>query len=113
VLRPVVRASLAGESESGDMTLDATNRRGKRIRCRTRLTTAELAALPGVRDARRLPNDEIEIVAAAAEPVVRLLLSRDPDLSGLDVRGAGLEEAFLALTGSDHFPEKNEKEVAA
>jgi ABC-2 type transport system ATP-binding protein len=86
---------------------------GKRIRCRTRLTPAELAALPGVRDARRLPGEsgEVEIVAAAAEPVVRLLLSRDPDLSGLDVRGAGLEEAFLALTGGDH--QEMEKEVAA
>jgi ABC-2 type transport system ATP-binding protein len=84
---------------------------GKRIRCRTRLTTAELAALPGVRDVRRL-GDEIEIAAAAAEPVVRLLLARDPDLSALDVRGAGLEEAFLALTGNEDQG-KADKEVAA
>jgi len=88
---------------------------GKRIRCRTRLTTAELAALPGVREARRLADDEVELLATAAEPVVRLLFARDPDLSGLDVRGAGLEEAFLALTRGDRSPEseKNEKEVAA
>jgi ABC-2 type transport system ATP-binding protein len=85
---------------------------GKRIRCRTRLAAAEIAALPGVREVRRLPNDEVEIVASAAEPVVLMLFSRDPELSGLDVRGAGLEEAFLALTG-DHSPEKNEREVAA
>jgi ABC-2 type transport system ATP-binding protein len=84
---------------------------GKRIRCRTRLTTAELAALPGVRDVRR-SGDEIEIAAAAAEPVVRLLLARDPDLSALDVRGAGLEEAFLALTGNEDQG-KADKEVAA
>jgi ABC-2 type transport system ATP-binding protein len=84
---------------------------GKRIRCRTQLTTAELAALPGVRDVRRL-GDEIEIAAAAAEPVVRLLLARDPDLSALDVRGAGLEEAFLALTGNEDQG-KADKEVAA
>jgi ABC-2 type transport system ATP-binding protein len=88
---------------------------GKRIRCRTRLSLAELTALPGVRDARRPDNlspdneEEVEILAAEAEPVVRELLSRDPGLSGLDVRGAGLEEAFLALTGHHN----TEMEVAA
>jgi ABC-2 type transport system ATP-binding protein len=83
---------------------------GKRIRCRTRLTLAELAALPGVRDARRLAEDT-EILAAEAEPVVRELLARDPSVSGLDIRGAGLEEAFLALTS--HEQDNPEKEVAA
>jgi hypothetical protein len=29
---------------------------------------------------------------------VRELLAQDPQLSGLEVTGAGLEEAFLALT---------------
>jgi len=86
---------------------------GKRIRCRTRLSLAELAALPGVRDARRTAlsgdKDEAEILAAEAETVVRELLARDPGLSGLDVRGAGLEEAFLALTGNHQI----ETEVAA
>jgi ABC-2 type transport system ATP-binding protein len=81
---------------------------GKRVRCRTRLTLAELAALPGVREARLL-GEESEILAAEAEPVVRELLARDPGLSGLDVRGAGLEEAFLALTKND----KEKAEVAA
>jgi ABC-2 type transport system ATP-binding protein len=86
---------------------------GKRIRCRTRLSLAELAALPGVRDARRPNNlDEAEILAAEAEPVVRELLARDSSLSGLDVRGAGLEEAFLALTGN-HQTKQIETEVAA
>ena len=33
-----------------------------------------------------------------AEPVLRELLSRDTQLSGLEVTSAGLEEAFLALT---------------
>src|SRR4029453_17244509 len=33
-LRPLVRACLAGEANSRDITVDATNRRGKRIRCR-------------------------------------------------------------------------------
>jgi ABC-2 type transport system ATP-binding protein len=86
---------------------------GKRIRCRTRLPLAELTALPGVRDARRM-GDETEILAAEAEPVVRELLAHDPQVSGLDVRGAGLEEAFLALTHSTHSIHPSvETEVAA
>jgi len=86
---------------------------GKRIRCRTRLSLAELAALPGARDARRSgETEEAEILATEAEPVVRELLARDSSLSGLDVRGAGLEEAFLALTGN-HQIGQMETEVAA
>jgi ABC-2 type transport system ATP-binding protein len=40
----------------------------------------------------------MEILAAHPESVVRTLLNRDPDLSGLEITGAGLEDAFLALT---------------
>ena len=79
---------------------------GRTIRCRTRLSVAELTAFPGVRVARR-DGDETELLAAEPEPVVRELLARDPSLSGLEVRGAGLEEAFLALTGAE------KREVAA
>jgi ABC-2 type transport system ATP-binding protein len=73
---------------------------GRRIRCHTSLTLAELERLPGVRSATR-QGDEVEIVATQAEAAVRELLARDPQVSNLDVRGAGLEEAFLALTGSE------------
>jgi ABC-2 type transport system ATP-binding protein len=90
---------------------------GKRIRCRSRLPLAELSALPGVREVRRLPGsgDELEILTGTAEPVVREILARDPQLSDLDVRGAGLEEAFLALTGSltGSLFHESDKEVAA
>jgi len=37
-LRPMVRACLGGEAESKELTLDATNRRGKRIRCHVACT---------------------------------------------------------------------------
>ena len=70
----------------------------RRVRCRTAVPLAAVAALPGVVRAERLGADVV-ILTAAAEPVVRELLARDPDLSHLEVRGAGLEEAFLALTG--------------
>ena len=73
---------------------------GRKIRCRTALPLAEVAALPGVRDARR-EGELTELMASEAERAVFELLSRDPALSALEVRGADLEEAFLSLTHSD------------
>jgi ABC-2 type transport system ATP-binding protein len=80
---------------------------GRKIRCHTSIPLAEVAALPGVRNARR-DGEVTELFAAEAERVLRELMSRDRSLSGLEVRGADLEEAFLALTNSD-----DPKEVAA
>lgn len=79
---------------------------GRKIRCRTSLPLADVAALPGVRSARR-DGEVTELFAAEAERVLRDLLARDRSLSGLEVRGADLEEAFLTLTQDDP------KEVAA
>ena len=45
------------------------------------------------------PHARLQIVASHAEPVVRRLLAEDPSLSELEVRRAGLADAFLALTG--------------
>ena len=71
--------------------------RGRRIRCRTRLHTSEIDGIPGVKrtEAR---DGVIEILTSRAEPVVRELLMRDGDLSDLEVIGAALDDAFLALT---------------
>ncbi len=73
---------------------------GRKIRCRTTLTLAEASALPGVRAARR-EGGLTEVFTNDADRAVRELLARDPALSGLEVEGADLEEAFLALTGAD------------
>jgi ABC-2 type transport system ATP-binding protein len=70
---------------------------GKRIRCITALSLASLLQIPGVTDAKQ-DREAVEIQAREAEPVVRVLLARDPSLSALEVTSAGLEEAFLALT---------------
>ena len=72
---------------------------GRVIRCRTRVPAEEVALVPGVREARRRGED-LEILTPLAERVVRELLARDAGLSGLEVRGAGLEDAFLSLTGA-------------
>jgi ABC-2 type transport system ATP-binding protein len=70
---------------------------GRTVRCRTALATGELERLPGVRTLRR-DGELVELFAAEPERLVAALLAADPALSGLEVRGAGLEEAFLALT---------------
>jgi ABC-2 type transport system ATP-binding protein len=73
---------------------------GRKVRCVTSLSLEEVAALPGVRSAHG-DGELTELFVADAERAVRELLSRDPGLSGLEVRGADLEEAFLTLTHSD------------
>ncbi len=80
---------------------------GRKVRFRTALSLDEIAALPGVQGAWR-DGELTELFAAEAEPLVRELLGRDPRLSALEVRGADLEEAFLALTGAEE-----KEEVAA
>jgi ABC-2 type transport system ATP-binding protein len=77
---------------------------GRKILCRTALALAEVEALPGVRSARR-DGELTELFAAEAERAVFELLSRDPSLSALEVRGADLEEAFLTLTHSNDTEE--------
>lgn len=71
----------------------------KIIRCRTTLADDAIRAISGVRSMQSA-GGRIEILATAAEPVVRELLARDAALSDLEVSGAGLEQAFLALTQS-------------
>src|SRR5579864_3914963 len=70
---------------------------GRTVRCRTSLGAAALERLPGTRAVRR-DGELTELFAAEPERLVAALLAADPALSGLEVRGAGLEEAFLALT---------------
>jgi ABC-2 type transport system ATP-binding protein len=69
----------------------------KRIRCVTSLNLAAIAGWPEVRSSSR-DGDRIEIVTDAAEMVVRQLLFEDADLSELEVRRAGLAEAFAEIT---------------
>ena len=70
---------------------------GKQIRCITSLTIDTLRQIRGVTEVKE-DREAFEIHTPDAEPVVRELLARDANLSGLEVSAAGLEEAFLALT---------------
>ncbi|HUP90321.1 MAG TPA: ABC transporter ATP-binding protein, partial [Longimicrobiales bacterium] len=69
----------------------------RRIRCTTVLSDSDLTKMRGVETVRRSPGS-VEIMTSAAESVVRDLLAQDQGLSGLEVTGAGLEDAFIALT---------------
>ena len=69
----------------------------RRIRCETSIPAVVLGSLPGVTRVE-VDGSRVDILASIAEPVVRELLRRDEHLSNLEVTGAGLEDAFLALT---------------
>lgn len=69
----------------------------RRIRCTSALPADRVQAWPGVHLAQR-EGARLEIVADAAESVVRRLLDEDAALSDLEVQRAGLADAFLALT---------------
>ncbi len=70
---------------------------GKKIRCVTNLPVAAIRGLSGVADVQ-LDRGTTVIHTAHPENVMLELLQLDLALSGLEVIGAGLEEAFLALT---------------
>lgn len=68
-----------------------------RISCESRLSATAVGGWPGVLDAR-LERDRLHLTASDAETVVRRLLAEDPTLARLEVRQAGLDDAFDALT---------------
>ncbi|HEX7342609.1 MAG TPA: ABC transporter ATP-binding protein [Rhodanobacteraceae bacterium] len=76
-----------------------------RIRCVSGLDAAALANWPGVDQATR-EDKHLVITTACAESVLRRLLDADPALSELEVRRAGLAEAFVELTREDDRAEK-------
>ena len=69
----------------------------RRVRATTRLSDAELSARPGVGSVRR-DGAAAELLTSSAEATVREFLARDASVADLEVTGAALEDAFLALT---------------
>lgn len=72
----------------------------RRIRCVSTLRVEDVARWPQVSNASR-SDDRIEIIADAAEAVVRRLLAEDPALQELEVQRAGLADAFIELTKNE------------
>ncbi|MEP6634674.1 MAG: ABC transporter ATP-binding protein [Luteimonas sp.] len=69
----------------------------KRVRCKTRLQPDAVRKWPEVADAG-LDNGHLWLSTDTAEALVRRLLGADAELSSLEVRSAGLAEAFTELT---------------
>jgi ABC-type uncharacterized transport system ATPase subunit len=69
----------------------------RRISCETALAPEVVASWDGVLEARE-ERGRLTIVASDAESVVRRLLAADATLRRLEVREAGLSEAFSELT---------------
>jgi ABC-2 type transport system ATP-binding protein len=76
----------------------------RRIRCTTELQVDDVRAWPQVRSAQR-EGATLELMVERAEPVVLQLLARDPALSDLEVKRAGLAEAFIELTRQPELEE--------
>ena len=58
----------------------------------------ELTGLPGVTRADRR-GEAIVLTCSDSDAAIRALLTRYPAARDLEISGAGLEEAFLMLTG--------------
>jgi ABC-2 type transport system ATP-binding protein len=66
--------------------------------------TAALAGLPGVTNAER-HGEAVILTCADSDLTLRALLSRFPAARDIEVAGAGIEEAFMALTADDNDDE--------
>ena len=73
----------------------------RHIRCITKLNAAQIKMLSGVTSVV-LDGEHLDIVAERPESVLAEMLRFDPALHDLEVTGAKLEEAFLALTDNNH-----------
>jgi ABC-2 type transport system ATP-binding protein len=83
---------------------------GKVIRCASVLTAEDVKLLRGVLQVRE-SRGVLEIRATNPDEVIRILLNRDPGLSGIEIINTSLDEAFLALTHSQGKPVARKEEV--
>ena len=90
----LAQGRIVAEGSVSDMRARVAQRR---IRCVTALEPAAIEQWPQVRGVTRIGN-HLEITSEAAEDVVRQLLQADSTLSELEVRRAGLAEAFVEIT---------------
>ena len=69
----------------------------RRLRCVTRVEMNDIAQFAGVQSVHA-DGGGVVVLTTDAESLARYLLARDGSLSELEISGARLEEAFLALT---------------
>lgn len=75
----------------------------RRVRCVTALAPSALGSMPGVSDVQQ-DGAFTTVTTTRAEDMLRALLMADPTVHGLEVHGAALEDAFLALTAARQVP---------
>jgi ABC-2 type transport system ATP-binding protein len=73
------------------------------------VSPAALAALAGVAEAER-HGDAVTLAAPDSDMAIRAFLRAHPQARDIEITGAGLEEAFLQITGED---DPDEEEVQA
>jgi ABC-2 type transport system ATP-binding protein len=76
------------------------------------VSTAALAALPGVASADR-HGAAVTLACTDSDRALRALLRAQPQARDIEITGAGLEEAFLEITGRDDPEDEIEEEVRA
>jgi ABC-2 type transport system ATP-binding protein len=69
----------------------------RKVRCSTIVPEEVVRGIAGVQSVTR-DRGALAMLTTNAEHLARELLARDPALRDLEITGAGLEEAFLALT---------------
>jgi ABC-2 type transport system ATP-binding protein len=70
---------------------------GTLLRVRTEAVAAELARLPGVTAAVEDPDGRCTLTCSDSDRALRALLRAHPDAREIEVRPAGLEDAFLTM----------------
>lgn len=83
----------------------------RQISCQSSLTVDDVRTWPGVLEATHT-QARLQITATDAESVVRRLLASDTGLARLEVRQAGLNEAFNELTKNELIQNDSIKEAA-
>ena len=69
----------------------------KRISCMTRLTSTEVSGWKGVQSAS-IEAGHLHVIATDSDAVLRRMLGADPDVHDIEIKRAGLAEAFAQLT---------------
>ncbi|MEV4419227.1 ABC transporter ATP-binding protein [Patulibacter sp. NPDC049589] len=77
---------------------------GTLLRVRTEAVAAELLALPGVRAAVDEPDGRAALTCDDSDRALRALLQAFPDAREIEVRPAGLEDAFLTMAAEGWAP---------
>jgi ABC-2 type transport system ATP-binding protein len=90
----LVRGKLVADGSVGEMRALVAR---KRISCISKISAEEIARWPGVERAA-LESGQLTLVVTDADSVVRRLVLSDESLKDLEVRRAGLAEAFAELT---------------